>query len=84
MLFTSFSLNSFFFVVDFFLYVFSLSQLQQILWIKSFQSGMCEDLIEKCGLRNSLILLPAERCLPVISSMPAEDAQLLQSSLTQI
>ncbi|XP_054044503.1 cGMP-inhibited 3',5'-cyclic phosphodiesterase 3A-like [Rissa tridactyla] len=57
---------------------------QQILWIKSFQSGMCEDLIEKCGLRNSLILLPAERCLPVISSMPAEDAQLLQSSLTQI
>lgn len=64
--------------------VLSLSQLRRILWIKSFQFGTHVDLIEKCVLCNSLILLPAECCLPVISSMPAEDAQLLEGSLTQI
>ena len=45
---------------------------------------MCVDLTEKCVLGNSLILLPAECCLPVISSMLAEDAQLLEGSLTHI
>lgn len=51
--------------------------------IKSFQFGLYAFLIEKCVLSNSLILLTAECCLPVISSMPAEDAQLLKGSLTQ-